>query len=117
MLDFKDLRDQNVDWSIRLKNVIEYIETRMGQPLYNKYDEKKQMRIVIDQCNRFALTRPSYSHYQPNTQSNGVIHIYEGELMTKMMDWARDLSQTPENGVRLIFVTSDGKALPHIRGF
>ena len=109
-----DLRDRSAHWSTRLDNVMEYIETRLGRSLYKEYGRKKQLRIVIDQCNRFALTRPSHS--QPNTQSYGGIHIYDGELMTTMMDWARHLIQKPRNGVRLIFVTSDGKALPYIRG-
>ena len=74
-----------------------YIEERIALPLLDNSEGKKVLRIVIDQCNEFAL-KPT-----------------NGELMTAFMNWANTHSNVYKIDMRLIFVTSDGKFIPFIK--
>ena len=100
MCESVDLRKRDA-LTTRWGDFTDYVERRMGKPLYKKYGKKKQLRIVIDQCNKLAV------------KIEGV-----GEDVTMMelfMDWALSLSNDNRLGVRLIFVTSDGSAMPIIK--
>lgn len=101
-----DLRSMDVKFATRWKSVKKYLENRAGIPLHMKHGRKKVLRIVIDQCNKLA--NPLVVKVEETQTETSVMELF--------MDWATYLSNNEGLGMRLIFVTSDGKALPIISG-